>query len=91
MKLTGPTIYTCSCSVYDEDDPWDDDDDVELRHEALASDEEDLLADVVVLALRREARSNGDEEVLTVAEEVGVEGLRGCRPSASRRRYRSPP
>ena len=79
------TTYEARYSVHDahEDDPRVDDDDVELRHEALTSDEEDLLADVVVHALRHEARSNGDEEVVTIAEEVGVEGLRGCRPSAS--------
>ena len=47
------------------------DDDVGLRHEALASDEEHLLADVVVHALQHEARSSDDEDVLTVAKEVG--------------------
>ena len=43
--------------------------------------EEDLLADVVVLALRHEVRSNGDEYVLTIAEEVVVEGLKSGRPA----------
>ena len=48
------TTYEARYSVHDahEDDPRVDDDDVELRHEALTSDEEVLLADVVVHALR---------------------------------------
>ena len=80
-----PTIYTCSCSIHDaqdEDGPWDDDD-VELRDEALGNGEEDLTVAVVVHALRDEVLSNGEEELLTIAEEVVVEGLRECRPSAS--------
>ena len=69
MKL-GPTIYTCSYSVHDahEEDPWDDgDDDVVLRNEALTSDEEDLLADVVVHALRHEVLSNDEVDFTDAA------------------------
>ena len=69
MKLCGrpTTIYTCSYSVHEARD--DDDDDIELHNEALG------------IVLRDEALSNGDEEAVTIAEEIGVEGLKECGPS----------
>ena len=79
MKLSGPTTYE---AIYSKQDARDEDDDVELRDEALNNGEENLTVTVVVQALQDEALSNGDEEAFTIAEEVCVEGLKERRPSA---------
>ena len=66
-----PDFTTCE-DIYSVHDVRNEDDDVELHDEALG------------VVLRNEALNNGDEEAVTIAEEIGVEGLKEeCGPSES--------